>query len=155
MAGELSETDKARVHALIANCELGGVFFHEQSVRRHEETPEGMPADFSNAEIGIQFRLADDDFGVRLRADIQNTVGTAAVVVSGEYNLTGGYQPTRRDVMMFANEVAAMTIYPYLREGVSTATAKVLGEGVLLPIAPRGAIAFDIDDDPDVEITSA
>lgn len=107
-----------------------------------------MPADFSNAEVGIQFRLAEEDFGVRLMAEIQNTIGVATVVVSGEYNLTGGYQPTRRDVMMFANEVAAMTIYPYLREGVSTATTKVLGDGVLLPIAPRGAIAFEIEDEP-------
>lgn len=148
MAGELSDADRHRVHALISNSELGGIFFHEQSVRRHEETPEGMPADFSNAEVGIQFRLAEEDFGVRLMAEIQNTIGIATVVVSGEYNLTGGYQPTRRDVMMFANEVAAMTIYPYLREGVSTATTKVLGEGVLLPIAPRGAIAFEIEDAP-------
>lgn len=151
MPGELSDADKLRVHALIANSDLEGVFFHEQSARRHEEIPEDMPADFSNAEIGIQFRLAEEDFGVRLMVEIQNTIGTATVAVSGEYNLTGGYHPTRRDVMMFANEVAAMTIYPYLREGISTATAKVLGESVLLPIAPRGAIGFDIEDLPAAE----
>lgn len=151
MAGELSDADKARVHALIANSELGGIFFHEQSARRHEQAPEGLSADDSNAEIGIQFRLDEEDFGVRLMAEVQNAIGIATVVVSGEYNLTDGYHPTRRDVMMYANEVAVMAIFPYLREGMSTVTTKVFGDGVLLPIAPRGAIAFDIEDGPGVD----
>src|SRR5215217_8471437 len=132
MASELSDDDLARIHALIANSNLGGIFFHEQSARRHEQIPDIVPVDQSNAEVGIQFRLDDDDFGVRLMAEVQNAIGTATVVVSGEYNLTDGYRPTRRDVMMYANEVAVMAIFPYLREGMSTVTTKVFGDGVLL-----------------------
>lgn len=148
MTGELSEADRDRVHKLIAHSELGGIFFHEQSARRHEEARDEESSETSNVEVGIQFRLADEDFGVRVMAEVHNLIGTATAVVSGEYTLTDGYKPTRRDVMMFANEVAVMTIFPYLREGISDATTKVFGEPVFLPIAPRGAIAFDIDEEP-------
>lgn len=142
----LNEADKARVQELIAHSDLSGVFFHEQSARRHEEPQALEAADEANVEVGIQFRLAETDFGIRMKAQVQNLVGTATVVVSGEYALNDGFIPTRRDVMMFANEVAIMTIFPYVREGISEATTKVFGETVLLPIAPRGAIGFEIDD---------
>lgn len=132
---------------LIDKSELDGVYFHEQSARRHEDRPETEQLDKGSVEVGIQFRLSADDFGIRLRADVMHALGTAVVTVSGEYSLSDGYAPARRDVMMFANEVAVMTIFPFLREGVADATSKVFGEPIILPIAPRGAIGFDITDE--------
>lgn len=145
MAGELAEADRERVQRLLQHSDLQGVFFHEQSARRHDAASGSVDAERSNVEVGVQFRLAADGFGVRVMAEVQNMVGVATVAASAEYTLTDGYEPTRRDVMMFANEVAVMTIFPYLREGISDATTKVFGEPVFLPIAPRGAIGFDVD----------
>ncbi len=143
---ELTPADTARIRYLIDKSDLDGVYFHEQSARRHDDSAEFKNLEGSNVEVGIQFRLSSEDFGVRLRAEVQNAIGSAAVTVSGEYSLTDGYVPERRDVMMFANEVAVMTIYPFLREGVADATLKVFGEAIVLPIAPRGAIGFDIEE---------
>lgn len=149
MAGELVEADRERVQQLLQHSDLQGVFFHEQSARRHDTAPDAADAERSNVEVGIQFRLATDNFGVRVMAQIQNMVGIATVAASAEYTLADGYEPTKRDVMMFANEVAVMMIFPYLREGISDATTKVFGEPVFLPIAPRGAIGFDIGAEAD------
>ena len=68
---------------------------------------------------------------------------TAAV----EYKILNGDQPPQRAVELFANEVAVMTSFPYLREGIASIPSKVFGTPVTLPIAQRGQIGFDVTDD--------
>ncbi|WP_447943431.1 hypothetical protein [Microbacterium aurum] len=134
-----------RVRSLIQHSDLEGIHFHEVSCRRYGGSEEAELGDDSSADIGVQYRLSDEDFGIRLNARLRNPSGEASVSVSGEYALADGFEPSKRDVLLFANEVAVMTIFPYLREALSDATNRVFREPVLLPVAPRGAIAFDIE----------
>ncbi len=72
--------------------------------------------------------------------------GEASASLVGEYELLDGAMPSKRALQNFANEVAVMTIYPYLREAIATITAKVFGEPVHIPIVQRGEIAVEVEE---------
>lgn len=144
MSYQPSPDEIERIRTLIEKSDLEGIYFHEFSANRFDSPAEESVT--PKIDVGVQYRLTEDVFGIRLEAILQNSVGEARVSVSGEYTLSDQYTPTKRDVLLFANEVAVMTIFPYLREGISDLTNRVFGEPVLLPIAPRGVIAFDLDD---------
>lgn len=144
-----TEQEIERIRTLIEKSDLEGIFFHEFNARRWDQTPEDLgEEDARTLDIGVQYRHGEEDFGIRLNARLRNSTGEAVVSVAGEYSLDD-YAPTKRDVLLFANEVAVMTLFPYLREGVSELTNRVFGDAVLLPVAPRGAIAVELDEEQD------
>jgi hypothetical protein len=63
-----------------------------------------------------------------------------------EYKLLHGDQPPQRVVELFANEVAVMTLFPYLREGIASISSKVFGSPITLPVAQRGQLGFDVSE---------
>lgn len=65
--------------------------------------------------------------------------------VAAEYSLKSDYKPSKRTLQIFCNEVAIMTVFPYLREGMSSITTRVFGEAIYLPVAERGTISVDVD----------
>lgn len=143
-AQTVSDRDLELVRGLIADSNLIAIDFHEVSVRRL--SPESVQqGDQGNFEIEVQTRYEDDSFGVRLNGKVTFPGGEAVVSVAGEYELLNDASPVMRTIQIFANEVAVMNVYPYLREAISTATGKVFGEPILLPIVDRGQISVTLD----------
>lgn len=140
----VSERDLELVRGLIADSNLIAIDFHEVSVRRL--SPESVQqGDQGNFEIEVQTRYEDGSFGVRLNGNLTFPGGEAVVSVAGEYELLNEASPSMRTIQIFANEVAVMNVYPYLREAIGTATGKVFGEPILLPIVDRGQISVTLD----------
>ena len=147
MSSQMSEKDLAEVKAIIANSTLRSVDYYEVSARRNDGATQSGDSDQGRLTVEVQQRVDDTSFGIRLQATVVLPVGEATASVAGEYDLLNGVAPRRRALQLFANEVAVMTVLPYLREAIATITAKVFGQPVHLPIAERGEIALDVDDD--------
>lgn len=141
-----TDEDISRIQELIASSTLTSIEVHELSARRHESPDEALEADKADAQISIQHRLDGESFGIRMVCEVKLRVGEVRVMTSGEYALTGGFVPTQRDIQLFGNEVAVMTVFPYLRENVSDITSRVFGNPLLLPIAERGQLAFEVEE---------
>lgn len=142
---EISERDRDAVVALVTRSELEGIDFHEISVRRFD----GVEIEDGTQQGGVDFsfqRRADEEtFGIRARAELNLPFGEAVVTVAATYRILEGGAPSERDLELFANEVAVMAMFPYVREGLSTATAKVFGSPITLPVAQRGQLGFAVD----------
>lgn len=142
--GEFVASDFDEVKRIIENSELKSIEHHEISASRS-----GFSADAAepgNLTIEVQQRFGETDFGIRLNARVVLPIGEATASVAGEYSLTNGITPSRRALQLFANEVAVMTILPFLRESIATVTTKVFGAPVFLPLAERGEIALSVDE---------
>lgn len=141
---EEGDSDLEDVRALLEDVSLEAIEFHEVSARRFDAPPEEERGGFS---IEVQIREESEGFGVRLKCTAAAFGGEAVVSVAGEYSLSAGANPSSRTIKKFVNEVAVMTVLPYLREGITTITAKVFGKALYLPIIPRGDIAVALDDE--------
>lgn len=141
---ELTESDVKAIRDLIQRSELRAIEFHEVAARLipfEGEVPEQEPADVS---IQLEHRLDSHNFGIRMVGSVTNSTKEIKVTAAAEYIMTDGETPPERTVLMFANEVAVMSLYPYFREGVSSVSAKVFNDPLLLPTIERGMIKYDI-----------
>jgi hypothetical protein len=143
MPYSLDPADIEAVQALVARSTLSSIEQYELHARREQAD---SPKDAAEVSIAVQQRLDETSFGIRLNADIRLGVGTISASVAGEYELLDGYQPTPRTLQLFANEVGVMTVFPFLREAVSTMSVRVFGQPLLLPTIERGQIALDVDE---------
>lgn len=146
MAGdELTADEVAAVKDLIVRSELSSIEFHEVAARL-VPNPQPNGEEEANIAIQMQHRRADDDFGIRMVGAVTSPSREVRVTVAAEYRMTDGKTPAERIVLAFANEVAVMSLFPYFREGVSSVSAKVFKEPILLPTIERGMIKFDLGD---------
>lgn len=147
---ELPSDDIDLIKDLIQRSELTSIEFHEVSARRFEGVPDSDEPHEGQVSLGFQHRADLDGFGIRIVGDVAVPTGEVRVIAAVEYKLLHGEQPPRRSVELFANEVAVMTLFPYLREGIASITSKVFGTPITLPVAQRGQIGFEVVD-PDAE----
>ena len=141
---ELPSQDIDLVRELIQRSELASIEFHEVSARRFEGVPDSEEPHEGQVSLGFQHRADVDGFGIRIVGDVSVPTGEVRVIAAVEYKLLHGEQPPQRNVELFANEVAVMTLFPYLREGIASITSKVFGMPITLPVAQRGQIGFDV-----------
>lgn len=143
---ELPFQDVELVKDLVQRSELISIEFHEVSARRFEGVPDSEEPQEGQVTLGFQHRADEDGFGIRIVGDVSVPSGEVRVIAAVEYKLLHGEQPPRRNVELFANEVAVMTLFPYLREGIASITSKVFGTPITLPVAQRGQIGFAVDE---------
>ncbi|MCZ9881921.1 hypothetical protein [Arthrobacter sp. B2a2-09] len=141
---ELSAVDARLVKDLIERSELGSIEFHEVSARRFDGVEDFGESRDGGLTLGFQQRSETGVFGIRIVGDIAIPMGEARVVAAAEYKVLRGDLPPQRLVELFANEVAIMTLFPYLREGIASITSKVFGTPITLPVAQRGQIGFEV-----------
>ena len=143
---ELTDADIAAVREVIAGSTLQSIEYYEVAARRHDAPPADESTE-NDGRLGIEVQLRIDatSFGVRLNANVVMPLGEATASVAGEYSISADFHPTERVLRMFANEVAVMTVLPYLREAIATSTSRVFGGPVHLPLIERGEIALDIE----------
>ncbi|MDJ1113806.1 hypothetical protein [Microbacterium dauci] len=144
----LSDADRDAVMDLINRSQMKAIEYHEISARWTGPREGDGPHDV-NADVSPQHRLDDNEFGIRLVANVTTDFGEVLAAVAATYTYEG--EADLRTVLNFGNEVAIMAAFPYLREAVSSASAKVFGEPILLPVLPRGQVGFDVPDDPSLD----
>ena len=142
----LSPADVQLVTDLIERSELSSIEFHEVSAKRFEGTSDASEEVEGQVSLGFQQRADQSSFGIRIVSDVAVPSGEVRVTAAVEYKLLHGDQPPRRVVELFANEVAVMTLFPYLREGIASISSKVFGSPITLPVAQRGQLGFDVSE---------
>lgn len=140
---EDAESELSGLREFIDRVRLESVQFHEVSARRFDTELEEADSDIT---IEVQIKEDSDRFGVRLRGVTQVPAGEAVVSVAGEYVIENGNAPSNRIIKQFVNDVAVMTVLPYLREGIAAITAKVFGAPLNIPLIAQGDIAVELDD---------
>lgn len=142
--GELTDADVAAIRDLIQRSELRAIEFHEVSARLIPFEGDVPEQEQANVRIQLEHRIDTEDFGIRMVGSVTNSTKEVRVAVAAEYVVTDGQTPAERTVLLFANEVAVMSLFPYFREGVSSVSAKVFNEPMLLPTIERGMIKYEI-----------
>lgn len=143
----LSSDDVSSIQDVISHSELRSIEYHELSARRYSAQPDAEVSDNGTLNIVVQQRSDAESFGVRLNATIVFPIGEATVSVAGEYGLLEGHEVTSRSLQLFANEVAVMTVFPYLREAVASITGRVFQQPLHLPMVKRGEIAVEVTEE--------
>lgn len=142
----LSDADIASVRDLIQRSQLRSVDFHEVAARRVPFEGDVPEQEDANVSIQLEHRMSASDFGIRMVGSVTNSTKDVRIAVAAEYEMTDGETPSERTVLMFANEVAVMSLFPYFREGVSSVSSKVFNEPILLPTIERGMIRYEVSE---------
>lgn len=124
---------------------MRGIEFHELGAKWTGDRADSEEAADIDLQLELQQRCGDSDFGFRIIGKVVADVGEANAAIAVTYDFTGD-PPSQRTLLGFGNEVAVMAVFPFFRESIHSITSKVFGQPVLLPVLPRGAIGFDLDD---------
>ncbi len=147
MTDTLNEKDLEAVREVISASRLRSIEYYEISARRYEDNLEPDERMDGHVNIDVMQRVTETGFGIRLNARVIVPQGEASASVAAEYDLDEEVSPKSRTLQLFANEVAVMSIFPYVREAISTCTARVFGRPLNLPVVERGEITMDVDDE--------
>lgn len=132
---------------LVDNAVLDDVVFSELSARRNE--------DFQGASIQVRpaYRLhlrprldSQPGFQIALEVVIRSEIGVISATAVAAYTVSDAGVEVLQDqttVIEFGNEVAVMTLIPYLRYAIADITTRVFGAPLLMPVLHRGDIRFD------------
>lgn len=141
---------------LIQAVELSEVGFNELAAKRWEsleDTVQSAPS-FSFA---IQFAEPPAKaFKIVLRCQLQTEVGEVAVEPFAVYSCSEVAESIGLDdnlVTHFANEVAVMTLLPFVRQSIADVTQRVFDETLLMPVVARGQVEFKAPP-PEISATS-
>ncbi|WP_294947811.1 hypothetical protein [uncultured Microbacterium sp.] len=145
MTTQPTEDDIAAIKDLIDRSTLVGIEYHDlaATLSGAQVSEEAEPT--IDMQLQIEHRCGPDGFGFRLVGEINAAVGDARASVAATYRFDGDI-PSQRALFGFGNEVAVMTIFPFFREAVSSITAKVFGQPILLPVLNRGDVGYDLED---------
>lgn len=139
----------AELIELVGHVQLINISFLELSARRgqEEEPQQEVTPEYA---LGVERNDSDERrFRLRLRCSLEFGQGAEVVVEPvAEYAVgEGAVQPISHALVVeYANEVGIMAMIPYLRHAIADLTLRVMGSALTIPVIPRGAIAFDIDD---------
>lgn len=137
------------VQDAIQALDLVTIEFYGIEARRNEAA-EASPDTDRDSEVGemrveTAYRLRDD--GLDFRVGITVEESTIRVEADGAviYMMNEGTAFAPEAIKDFGEMVAAMTIYPYIREAISSAADRV-GSRLTLPMLERGEIRFAVEE---------
>ncbi|MCA0217560.1 MAG: hypothetical protein LCH43_09425 [Actinobacteria bacterium] len=124
--------------------EIEGVTFYSLSASLSEEIEGEVPAPADIVPTyGLKTNFGSQSIGIRLVTRVMSNVGTIEVDVAVTYRTKVPVTLDEEVVLEFANEVGVMALLPYVREAISTLSARVFGNAVLMPILMRGDLVFN------------
>jgi len=132
----------ADVHELLQALNIVGVNYYTVSAEREEGDVDAPAPEDIAPEFGLRIRHDGAELGVRLRVEILSSVGRVVVDAAMEYDSESEFEVSNEIAFEYANEVAVMALLPYMREAVSNITQRVFGDALMMPVIPRGALAF-------------
>lgn len=149
----LSET----LELFIKNVELVEIVAFELSAKRRDtvENPQ-VPSQVQvqpNYNLQTASKLDGSGFLIRLAVDLELPTGIIRCEVGAAYKIKELSNLTLSEEILiaFSNEVAVMTLIPYLRQHIADMSQRVLGFPLLMPIMVRGALVFNNSDPKNME----
>lgn len=136
------------LEALVQMVEISALRYFEISARRKEDATEEELA--NQGELTPQHLLntvrAEDGTGFRIRipTEIEAAVGAIVADVGIEYLISGADSREISEPMLldFVNNVAAMTLIPFIRQAIADVSQRVFDSPLMMPITQRGEISF-------------
>lgn len=135
------------VEDLVADSDLETITYFEVSAVRSSSATPAEDEDIAPVHT-LHTAMRDDDkgFRIRVRTEIDVSIGSIVVDVSADYELATLSARTINQAVMqtFVNGVAVMTLIPYIRQSVSDITLKVFGSALTMALVRRGEMDFDL-----------
>lgn len=154
---EVSEQDNtgdapflATAAEMVQDLSLAGIQFYELSVVYKDQVDEEREASI-NVEVNLSIRRRPDGLDFRARFEIPYPDGDVVCDAAVMYDAEGPRSFGEDAIFDFADNVAIMTLFPYVRQSVSDLGNRV-GTPIVMPMLERGAFSFRSDgDDADSE----
>lgn len=148
------QVSNSNLETLVSVSELTEVIAFELSVKRIElisSEPIEIPKQFQvqpNYHLTTLTRPDGTGFLIRLAVEVSIPVGQLRCEVGAAYKLNTNldFELTPKVLIEYSNEVAVMTLLPFLRQHVADLSQRALGFPLLMPIMARGALRFNAAD---------
>lgn len=129
------------VHDAVEVLSLVNVEFEELAVQRLD--PDDTPVEEAalSINLGAQYRVAENVIGYRIRTSVTSEHLNLEVIAVVTYEASAPIKISDLAVEDFANKVAFMTTFPYIRQAVSDMSTRI-GLPVTLPVMPAGQVSF-------------
>ena len=140
---------------LVEDTDLIGISTFQLAAERVDEPSEvddGAELDPTHI-LHIDTREDGSGFRVKVETQIEMPIGRIVATVGAAYQLnTLNMSAIDREILMgFVNNVAVMTLIPYIRQAIGDITLRVFDSALLMPMMKRGELWFD--EGPDATAT--
>jgi hypothetical protein len=139
------------LETLVTAAELVEIVAFELSVKRAElisNEPIIVP---EQVQVQPSYNLTTltkpdaSGFLIRLAVEVHLPTGEIRCEVGAAYNLKTqlDFELSAPVLIEYANEVAVMTLLPYVRQHIADLSQRALGFPLLMPVMPRGTLQFN------------
>lgn len=151
-----NEAEAEAIRDLIHRSVLNEIDFHEVGARKLAENKQ-RESNENQIDVSMQVKhhVSEGAFGILFVVVLHPFKGEIEVSVAAEYIVEDDDPIDEHAVRAFGNEVAVMTLFPYVREAVSTLTARLWQKPITMPTLERGAVGFDLDEKTDSQSDSS
>lgn len=113
------------------------------------------PSDTGSDDVDIEFSVRHEFnlIGLRMAATVEREYGSVVVDVGVNYIFDVPFSISGEALAAFINRVAALALFPYLRESLASLTARVFGNAVVMPVMRQRD--FEIRPAPEPEADGA
>jgi hypothetical protein len=138
---------------LVASAELAEVVAFELSAKRAEllsNDPVEVPQQIEvQPSYNLTTMVKSDGMGflIRLAVEVSLPTGQIRCEVGAAYTLKEklGFDLSPNDLIEYSNEVAVMTLLPFVRQHIADLSQRALGFPLIMPIMQRGALNFSLN----------
>lgn len=135
------------VAQLAGMVELRDVVFFQVHAERLESVDDGTP-DEAEPEIAIQIQERHSETRIEVRCILMGRTGDARYVIdaAAQYETEIPVELNPDVVEAFVERVGVMAVYPYLREALQSAAAKLRLEAPVLGLLRPGGVKLTAED---------
>lgn len=138
---------KVDLQSLVEDVQIGSVtFFEIGAIRSDGDNLVDPASDEVSPSYNLQTAHRDDDkgFRVRVRTEVDSSIGKIVVDVSVDFELESLIASQIKEPTMidFVNGVAIMVLLPYIRQSIADISQRVFGAALTMPIFKRGEVEF-------------
>lgn len=139
------------IEELIQLLDLTDVRCYKLHAEASDQPPAGTEPESATLQFKTALRRHEGGIDYRVDVRVKRPSGKVRVDVAASYTSATPFIAPDEVIANFGENVAAMTVIPYIRQHLSDITQRV-GSPFLLPILPRGLIRFTRDGDGRPEI---
>lgn len=124
------------IQDLVNRAEIADVVFHEVCAKRSPESAE------AEDELSMQIMAREDgkEIGIRLRATVVGGGGQYMVDAEGIFELATPAKISPEILSEFIEKVGVMVVYPYVREAINDAAARLCVTRPVLKLLRQGDV---------------
>lgn len=131
----------ATAKELLAVTNLTKIRFYELRASTNDEAESNDEAEDAPIAVAVAYRKRAEGVDYRVSLEVPRPRGTILADAAAIYTFTRPVDLSDEALLDFGDNVAMMTVFPYLREAISD-LARRLDDAVVLPVLPRGVLSF-------------